>query len=301
MKNLVSVSQLDKNSLAKIMSLAKKMEDAVKRGRVKESLKSKVVACLFFEPSTRTRLSFETAALKLGAKVVSMENGSESSSAFKGESITDTMEMVNCYADLIIMRHPKDGIAEIAAGAAKPGFINAGDGGNQHPSQALLDFYTIWKRFGRFSNLEVAFGFDPKHSRTIKSLCKLLSLYPGNTFHFVCPKQLDPSPEFLKFLKSRKTKFSVVRDLSQVLGSDILYLNRLQNERFKSQAEFEKLRHKFCLTAKMLKGKKALVMNPLPRIDEMEPAVDKTPNAIYFEQAQNGLYVRMALVEMFCS
>ncbi len=298
MKNLISVSQLKKADVQRILALAEKIEKSKKQNKVRESLKNKVVACLFFEPSTRTRLSFETAALRLGARVVSMENGSESSSAFKGESITDTIKIVNGYADFIVMRHPKDGSAEIAAKAAKVPFINAGDGGNQHPTQALLDAYTIWKKFKRLSNLRLAFGFDPKHSRTIKSLCQILSLYDNNSFTFICPKQLDPPKEFLDKLKKSGVQYKIERDLEKVLDSDILYLNRLQGERFASKKEFEQLRHKYTLRAAMLKGKKSLIMNPLPRIDEMEEKVDDLPNAIYFEQAHNGLYVRMALLQM---
>ena len=298
MRNLISVKQLNKKEIENILDEAAKMEKSLKSRKKLNLLFGKVVACLFFEPSTRTRLSFEAAVLRLGGQVISMENGGVSSSVFKGESIEDTIRIVQSYADVLIMRHPQNGAAEQAVKVAKVPFINAGDGGNQHPTQGLLDLYTIKKRLGRLDNLSLAMGFDPKHSRTIKSLCELLSMYKNNEIIFICPKELDQPKNILLDLKKRGLKISVKRNLEEVLDVDILYLNRLQNERFSSQKEFEKLRHKYCLTAKMIKNKKALVMDPLPRIDEITQDVDELPNAIYFEQAQNGLYIRMALLSM---
>lgn len=255
-----------------------------------------MVACLFFEPSTRTRLSFEAAILKLGGQVLSMENGSVSSSAFKGESLEDTTRVVQNYVDCIVVRHPQDGSVSKMAEVASVPIINAGDGGNQHPTQALLDLYTIKKSCGRLDNLRVAFGFDPKYSRTIKSAAALLALYPKNKLTFIYPKGLEPDPNFIKALQKSGATVSLSNKVEDGCDGDVFYTNRLQQERFKSKAQFEKLRKIMTLKPAHLKGKKVVVLNPLPRIDEVDPAVDSMPNALYFDQPKNGLYVRAALL-----
>lgn len=298
LKNLVSARQLNIKFVDEILKQAAKMESAVKAGKILKDLSGKIVACIFFEPSTRTRLSFETAVLRLGGQVISMENGSVSSSAFKGESLHDTIKIVQNYVDAIVMRHPVDGSAKIAAEVATVPLINAGDGANQHPSQALLDIYTVYKKFHRLNNLKFAIGFDPKHSRTEKSFCELLLLFGKNEFTFICPKALEPPKELLKKITAAGATFKITQKLEDGLNKDIFYTNRLQEERFSSKGEFERLRHQFRLTRGMLKNKKVLIMNPLPRIDEMEPEVDQLPNAIFFEQAKNGLFVRMAILKM---
>lgn len=296
MKNIISANQFEKEDLEKILKKAEEMEQECKSGKIKKILQDKIVACIFFEPSTRTRLSFETAALKLGAQVISAENAMANSSSYKGESIEDTTRMLCSYADILVMRHPEDGIAERAAKVSNKPFINSGDGGNQHPSQALLDLYTIKKHLGRLDNLNIAFGFDPKHSRTIRSLALLLTHFKNNRFVFVCPKVLNPSPEFLAELKKRGAKFEITDSLSKFREYDIFYANRLQGERFKDPKEFERYRKALIITKKLVEGSKTLILDPLPRIDEIEVAVDDLPNAIYFDQAQNGLYVRMAIL-----
>jgi len=296
MPNIISAGQFNKKELEKILKRAAVMEAQCESGKIKKLLKDKIVACVFFEPSTRTRLSFEAAALKLGAQVISAENAKSNSSAYKGESIEDTSRMIGSYADIIVIRHPKEGsVAEAAKATQKP-IINAGDGGNEHPTQALLDLYTIRKHLGRLNNLNVAFGFDPKHSRTIRSLAFLLTHFKNNHFTFVCPKALNPTFEFLEDLKKKGVNFEIVSNLSKFNKYDIFYANRLQNERFKDKKEFEKYRKALVLNRKLVQGSKTLIMDPLPRIDEIETAVDSLPNAIYFDQAQNGLYVRMALL-----
>ncbi|MDP2788653.1 MAG: aspartate carbamoyltransferase [bacterium] len=286
----------DKKLLEKILKRAGEFEVAVKKGKVQKLLSNKIVACIFFEPSTRTRLSFEAAALRLGAQVISAENAMQDSSAYKGESIEDTTKMVCSYADVVIIRHPEEGTVERAAKVASKPIINAGDGGNEHPSQAVLDLYTIKKHLGRLDNLNIAFGFDPKHSRTIKSLALILSHFKNNNFTFVCPKALNPTPAFLEELKKSGVKFTLTENLSKFKEYDIFYANRLQGERFKDKKEFEKYRKALILTKELVKGTKTLILDPLPRIDEIEVAVDDLPNALYFDQAQNGLYVRMALL-----
>ena len=296
MKHILSVNQFKKDDLEEILERASLMEAQYKSGKVEKLLENKIIACIFFEPSTRTRLSFETAALKLGAQVISAENAMGNSSAFKGETIEDTTRMLCSYADIVVIRHPEAGILEKAEKVANKPLINAGDGGNQHPTQAFLDLYTIKKHMGRLDNLKVAFGFDPKHSRTIRSLALLLSHFKNNHFIFVCPQALNPLSDFLKDLRNRGASFELTDNLSRFKEYDIFYANRLQEERFEDKKEFEKYRKDLVITKNLAQGSKTLILDPLPRIDEIETAVDNLSNALYFDQAQNGLYVRMALL-----
>lgn len=275
------------------------MEEQCRTGNVPRVLKDKIVACIFFEPSTRTRLSFETAALKLGAQVISAENAASNSSAFKGESIEDTTKILNGYADIIVMRHPMPGAAEMAAAVSGKPVINAGDGANEHPSQALLDLYTIKKEFGRLDNLTIAFGGDLTHSRTLRSLVPLLLMYPNNAFHFISPKELALPAEYLKGLKEKGAQLKEMSSLNEGMpGADVLYMTRVQKERFPSIEAYDKVKNLFILKKEDLKhlGEKSIIMHPLPKINEIEPEVDNDPRAAYFRQAQNGLYIRMALL-----
>ncbi len=296
MNHILSVNQFKKNDLENILEHASVMERQYKSGKVEKLLENKIIACIFFEASTRTRLSFETAALKLGAQVISAENAMGNSSAFKGESIEDMTKILCSYADVVVIRHPEAGTLEKAEKVANKPLINAGDGGNQHPTQALLDLYTIKKHMGRLDNLNVAFGFDPKHSRTIRSLALLLSHFKNNHFTFVCPEALNPLFDFLEDLRNRGASFELTDNLSRFKEYDIFYANRLQEERFEDKKEFEKYRKGLVITKDMVQGSKTLILDPLPRIDEIEMAVDDLSNALYFDQAQNGLYVRMALL-----
>lgn len=296
MQHILSAKQFTKEDLEKILARSQIMEAQCKSGKIEKLLQDKIVACIFFEPSTRTRLSFEAAALKLGAQVISAENAAANSSSYKGESIEDTTRMVQSYADIFVMRHVKEGMAERSAKVAKKPVINSGDGGNEHPTQALLDLYTIKKHLGRLDNLKIAFGFDPKHSRTIRSLALLLTHFKNNEFTFVCPEALNPSKEFLGDLEKKGAKFEITDNLSKFKEFDIFYANRLQGERFEDQKEFEKYRKSLVITKQLAQGSKTLILDPLPRIDEIEVEVDDLPNAVYFDQAQNGLYMRMALL-----
>jgi aspartate carbamoyltransferase catalytic subunit len=295
--HILSAKQFSKEEILKILDEAANMEKQTLSGKIKKVLDGKIVACIFFEPSTRTRLSFETAALRLGAQIISAENAMENTSTHKGESLEDTTKILNCYTDAIVMRHPKEGSAERAAKVSLKPVINAGDGGNQHPSQALLDLYTIKKRFGRLDNLKIAFGFDPKHSRTIKSLSFLLTHFKNNSFTFICPNVLKLPDEDIKILKDRGAKIESRDNLANFGGYDIFYANRLQEERFEDKNEFEKYKKSLVITKNVAQGTKTLIMDPLPRIDEIGPDVDGMENLIIFEQAQNGLYVRMALLK----
>jgi len=299
MKNIISAGQFKKEEVEQILKLAQKMEEDCKSGSVEQALKDKIVACIFFEPSTRTRLSFETAALKLGAKVISAENAMENTSAYKGETIEDTTKILCSYADIIVMRHPEAGIMEKAAKVATKPLINAGDGANQHPSQGFLDLYTIKKEKGRLDNLNIGFGGDLLNSRTLRSLIPLLRFYEGNKFYFISPKELELPRVFIEELKKSGVIFEELGSLEEKLGElDLLYMTRVQKERFSNLSDYEKVKDLFILKKEYLENMKAdsIIMHPLPKINEIDGEVDDDPRAAYFRQAQNGLYVRMALL-----
>ncbi|MBU0998913.1 aspartate carbamoyltransferase [Patescibacteria group bacterium] len=299
MKNIISTHQFKKNEVKKILARAGAMEENVKKGKVKQILKDKIIACVFFEPSTRTRFSFETAALKLGAKIISAENAMENTSAHKGETIEDTTKILCSYADLVIIRHPKSFSLEAAAKVATVPLINAGDGTNQHPTQGFLDLYTIKKEHKRLMNLNIGFGGDLLNSRTLKSLVPLLRLYTGNKFYFISPKELRLPREFIKELKENEVQFEELKSLEEALPNlDVLYMTRVQKERFANITDYNKVKDLFILKKKHLKNMKkdAIIMHPLPKINEIEKEVDEDPRATYFHQAQNGVYVRMALL-----
>lgn len=299
MPNIISASQFNKNEVEKILARAEIMEEGVKNGRIKQLLKDKVAACIFFEPSTRTRLSFETAALKLGAKVISAENAMENSSAHKGETIEDTTKILCSYADIVVIRHPVAGTLEKAAKVATVPLVNAGDGINQHPTQGFLDLYTIKKEHGRLANLNIGFGGDLLNSRTLKSLLPLLRLYEGNKFYFLSPKELELPRGFIKELKDSGIIFEELRSLEEKLPElDVLYMTRVQKERFQNITDYEKIKNLFIFKKEYLKNmkKEAIIMHPLPKINEIDLEVDNDPRAAYFREAQNGLYARMALL-----
>lgn len=299
MRNILSVEQfLDKKLIEQIFVAARGFAGASPASYPK-TLQHKIITTLFFEPSTRTRLSFEAAVQRLGGQIISTENALASSSSVKGESLEDTIRTVNGYADAIVLRHPELGAAERAAKVSSKPILNAGDGAGEHPSQALLDLYTIQQKKGRIDQLKIALVGDVLHSRTIRSLAQLLSLYDVSLY-LVAPQALQiPASELSKFQKQAKiTQLTSYQDILPEL--DVLYINRIQQERFASAAEFEKLKNSFCLNMEGVRKLKpdAIIMNPLPRINEIDPAVDADPRAIYFEQVANGVFVRMALLQM---
>lgn len=299
MKHILKGEQFTKVEVEKIFALASKMEKEIKSGKVKERLKGKIVASVFFEPSTRTRLSFETAALRLGARVVSAENATENSSSHKGETIEDTFKMLASYGDIIVMRHKDRFMAERGASVSKSPVVNAGDGYNEHPSQGLLDLYTIKKELKRINNLKVAFVGDLLYSRTLHSLVPLLNLYPKNKFYFVSPKELKIGDDFRKKFKEQKVDFKELSDLKEIIEeADVIYMTRVQKERFKKESDYNKVKDSFVFSKEHLKlmKKDAIIMHPLPRINEIPIEIDLDPRAIYFKQAKNGLYIRMALL-----
>lgn len=298
MINILSTKQFNKDDIESILTRASVMEKDLKEGTVKKLLADKVIACVFFEPSTRTRLSFETAAIRLGANIISVENAEVSSSAFKGESIEDTTRMLSCYADAIVMRHHKAGAAEVAASVSTKPILNAGDGANQHPSQALLDVYTIKKEHGRLDNLSIAFVGDLKNSRPLHSLMPIFMFYPNNTFYFISPQELVISEELRQELKDKNIKFIESQNLEETLPKvDVLYMTRVQKERFTNIEDYEKVKDSFLLKKEHLEllKKESIILHPLPRINEIDKEIDSDHRACYFREAQNGLYVRMAL------
>jgi aspartate carbamoyltransferase catalytic subunit len=298
MRHILDTKQFSKDDVEQILASAEKMESQCKSGKIEKLLENKIIACVFFEPSTRTRLSFETAALKLGANVISVENAASNSSAYKGESIEDTTRMLCCYADAVVIRHSQIGTAEAASKVSTKPIINAGDGKNQHPSQALLDLYTIKKEHGQLENLSFTFVGDLLNSRPLHSLIPLLSLYPGNTFYFISPKELELPREFIDDLKEKKVSFKEMQNFDGVLPqTDVLYMTRVQKERFAQIEDYEKVKDAFLLKAEHLNElkKEAIIMHALPRVNEIEEKIDQDSRAAYFRQAQNGLYLRMAL------
>lgn len=299
--HIISTGQFDKKTLEKLFASAAKMEKIHKSRKASKILAGRVMAAIFYEPSTRTRLSFESAMLKLGGQVISTENAAEFSSAFKGESIEDTVRMAQLYADVIVIRHPVAGTLARAAKVAKVPIINAGDGAGEHPTQALLDIYTLHKECKKIDGLTIGMVGDIKYSRVLRSLIKFLGLYKNITLHFANPPELPMSEEDRTFLKTHKIPFTEHATIDHFLSKvDVLYVTRVQKERFASHAQYEKLKSAFVITeaiANKMK-KNAIIMHALPRITEITPEVDDNPRAAYFRQAQNGLYMRMALLEM---
>ncbi len=295
--SLISAKQLTPEIIQKIIGVTDQMAaEILQNGRI-SLLEDKVVALLFFEPSSRTMLSFQSAAQRLKAGMV-FAQGAASTSIEKGESLEDTIRMVEAYSDIIVMRHPWHGSAETAAKTSTVPFINAGDGGNEHPTQSLIDAYTIHKHKGRLDNLNVVFGFDSLQSRSIHSLSTLLAQYPNNRFTFTGPEELKPSSDMLEGLRAKGVDCEVTTDLVLSDEHDIFYVNRLQQERFDDPDLFEKNRKKYRLTKPQVEGKKCLILDPLPRIDEIDTEVDSLDNALYFKQASYGVPVRMALLAL---
>lgn len=292
-KSLVSINDFSREEHIRILELAGAFE---KRPR-QRILEDYVIATLFFEPSTRTRLSFESAATRLGARVIGFSDSS-SSSVTKGESLRDTILTVSNYCDLIVMRHPKEGSARFASEVATVPVINAGDGSNQHPTQTLLDMYSIRKTQGSLDRLNVAFVGDLKYGRTVHSLVQALCNYK-TTFHLVSPLELKLPSSVKTSIKERNLVYNQTTDLQEVIPQvDILYMTRIQKERFSDPLDYEKVRNAYILRNHMLEGARPnlKIMHPLPRVNEITTDVDDNPKAYYFTQALNGVFVRQALL-----
>jgi len=298
-KDILHGNQFSKKDIEAILKIASGFEKELKKKDALSLLKGKVLATLFFEPSTRTRLSFETAMQRLGGGIISMASA-ESSSAAKGESVADTARTVAQYADLIVMRHPRVGSVKEAADAADVPVINAGDGAGQHPTQALLDVYTIQKELGSLKNLVVSMAGDLKNGRTVHALVELLSQF-GAHLYFVSPPILRMPEEIVSNLKRNGIKITETEDLRKAASeSHLIYMTRIQKERFEDLSEYERVKGAYIINEEFLKGvhKRITIMHPLPRVDEISSDVDGYPGAAYFRQVRNGVYVRMALIAM---
>ena len=292
-RSLVSINDFSKDEYLKILDLAEEFE----KNPTQDILKDFVIATLFFEPSTRTRLSFESAVSRLGGKIIGFTD-TATSSVSKGETLKDTILTVSNYSDLIVMRHPKEGSARYASEVAPIPIINAGDGANQHPTQCLLDLYSIRKTQGRLTNIEIAFVGDLKYGRTVHSLVIALCNFNAS-FHFVSPPSLKLPESVKHFITDQKLKFKEYTDINKILPAvDIVYMTRIQQERFSDPIEYEKVKNAYILTKEMLDDTKRnmKIMHPLPRVNEISEDVDDADQAYYFRQALNGVFVRQALL-----
>lgn len=298
MKHLISTKQFtDTKKLEEIFRLA----DKYSQGDTFKVLEHKIIACIFYEPSTRTRLSFETAALRLGAQVISTENASLFSSAAKGETLEDTIKIISGYADAIVLRHYQKGASKLASVVSSVPIINAGDGAGEHPTQAMLDLYTIKKELRRINKLKIGLVGDLLNGRTIHSLINLLSVCDSNILYLVSPEELKLPPSCKEILNNKKIKFVEEINLTKILNKvDVLYMTRVQKERFKNIEEYEKVKDVYCLDRKAVQymKKKSIIMHPLPRTNEISTDVDGNERAAYFRQAKNGLFIRMAVLDL---
>jgi aspartate carbamoyltransferase catalytic subunit len=298
-KDILHGNQFSKKDIGEIIKIASHFEKGLKKKDSLTLLKGEILATLFFEPSTRTRLSFETAMQRLGGGVVSL-GSVESSSVAKGETLTDTIKTVSQYADVIVIRHPRIGSAKEAADASSIPIINAGDGAGQHPTQALLDVYTIFKELGSLKNLVVSMVGDLKNGRTVHALVELLSLFQAKLY-FVSPGLLRMPEEITSNLRGKGIEVIETGDMAEAArASHLIYMTRIQRERFGELSEYEKMKGSYIIHEEFLKklNKKVTILHPLPRVDEIRSEVDTYPGAAYFRQVRNGVFVRMALLSM---
>ena len=297
MRNLMNITDLTIEEIDELIATA---EDIIANPvKYQDACNHKLMAALFFEPSTRTRLSFEAAMQRLGGNVIGFSEAGSSSTA-KGESLSDTVQTVGCYADLIVMRHPKEGAPVVAARRAGVPIINAGDGAHNHPTQTLTDLLTIWRSKHTFNNLTIGLCGDLKFGRTVHSLVAAMARYTGIKFVFIAPEELR-FPRYIieDELESRGIEYKEVATMEEAMPElDILYMTRVQKERFFNEADYIRLKDTYILTPdKLVPAKKDLcIMHPLPRVNEISVAVDDDPRAMYFPQAKNGMFIRMALI-----
>ena len=292
--SFVSIADLRKEDILDLIQRA----DFFEKNPNQELLKGKVCATLFFEPSTRTRLSFETACYRLGGKVIGFTDAATTSSS-KGETLKDTIKMVSNYADIIIMRHHLEGAARYASEVSDVPIINAGDGANQHPSQTMLDLYSIYKTQNTLNNLTITMVGDLKYGRTVHSLITGMSHF-NPKFHFIAPEELSLPETYKTFMDKQGIPYDELSDFSEdiINQSDILYMTRVQRERFTDLMEYEKVKNGYVLNNKMLDNSKEnlRILHPLPRVNEVAYDVDDNPKAYYFEQARNGVFARQAII-----
>jgi aspartate carbamoyltransferase catalytic subunit len=293
-KDLISITDYSKEDYLRILELASEFEQNPNQ----RLLEGKVVASLFFEPSTRTRLSFETAINRLGGRIIGFSDAG-SSSVSKGETLHDTTKMVSNYVDLIVMRHPLEGSARYAAEVADVPVINAGDGANQHPTQTLLDLYSIRKTQGTLDNINIFMVGDLKYGRTVHSLLMAMSQFENPIFNFIAPEELAMPEEYKLFLKEKGIRYFEHTEINDNINhADIIYMTRVQKERFMDPIEYEKVKNVYILRNNMLQNTKPnmRILHPLPRINEIHTDVDANEKAYYFTQALNGVFVRQAII-----
>lgn len=294
-RSLISINDYSKEEYLRVLDIAEDFEENPRQ----KILENHVIATLFFEPSTRTRLSFESAISQLGGKIIGFTDASNSSVS-KGETLMDTIKTVANYSDLIVMRHPSDGSARWASEVSSVPIINAGDGANQHPTQCLLDLYSIRKTQGTLENLHIAFVGDLKYGRTVHSLVIALTQFNA-TFHLVSPEELKLPSVIKKYIKDAGLEYHQYTEIEDIMEKvDILYMTRIQRERFADPMEYERVKNSYILKNSMLENSKdsMRVLHPLPRVNEIEEAVDQNPKAYYFQQALNGVYVREAILAL---
>jgi aspartate carbamoyltransferase catalytic subunit len=299
--HVIEAQQFDVPTILHLIETTREMENVVSGGGTSQ-FHGRIMATLFYEPSTRTRFSFESAMHRLGGSVVSTENAAEFSSVAKGETLEDTVRILNGYSDVLVLRHYEVGSAKRAASVSRIPVINAGDGAGQHPTQALLDLYTIHKEIGSIDGLRIAMVGDLAQGRTVRSLAYLLSKFQDIRIYFVAPPLLKMKEDILVHLREKGVWYTEETDLDKVLPEvNVVYQTRIQKERFGDRiGDYEQCRGVYLISAESLRLMKAaaIVMHPLPRLEEITMEVDRDPRAAYFRQAQNGLYVRMALLTM---
>lgn len=294
-RSLVSITDFTRDDYLKVLKVAAEFE----KSSYQNLLNGKVVATLFFEPSTRTRLSFESAINRLGGRVIGFSDSS-SSSVTKGETMYDTIRVVSNYAEMIVMRHPLEGSARFACEISQLPIINAGDGANQHPTQTLLDLYSIQKTQGKLTDLNIFMVGDLKYGRTVHSLLMALSEF-NTTFYFISPDELKMPDEYKLHLDKLGLKYFESRDLNETMNqADIIYMTRVQKERFSDPIEYEKTKNAYVLKNQMLENTRdnMRVLHPLPRVNEIDSNVDKNNKAYYFQQTENGVFVREAIISL---
>jgi aspartate carbamoyltransferase catalytic subunit len=305
LNHVLSTTQFaDRELLEHLFAMAQNMERDDQFRALPQRMRGRILATVFYEPSTRTRFSFEASMQKLGGGVITAENARESSSAAKGETIEDAIKVIAGYADVIALRHFEVGAAAAAAAVSPVPIINAGDGAGEHPTQALIDCYTIRKELGRVENLRIALVGDLLYGRTIHSLLPLLCLYPGVQMELISPPQLRMPARYVEYLREKGATFTESEGLDRAIeGVDVVYVTRVQQERFESRDEYEAIRDVYRLDSTMANQLKeeAIIMHALPRVNEIAHDVDDNRRAAYFRQAKNGLYVRMALLDHLLS
>lgn len=304
LNHIIKAQQFDKDLLAELFQSASDLKDVFKMGSI-NLLNGKILATVFYEPSTRTRLSFESAMIRMGGSVITTENAKEFSSAAKGENIEDTVRVMESYADAIVIRHYESGTAEKASKFSSVPIINAGDGPGQHPTQSLIDLYTIQKELGSIDGISIAMVGDLANGRTVRSLCYLLSRYKDVNVYFVSPPVVKMKDDIKQFLTQHGVRFVEETNLKSIAKfADVIYQTRIQKERFADNMdEYNMAYGKYIIDDEILSimRSKSIVMHPLPRLEEISPEVDSDPRAAYFRQAQNGVYVRAAILKYLLS